>query len=558
MSTLADNLQSLASRHLPALLTHLWSSTIFLAVALIVIVLLRKRLTAGTRFTIALVGIAKFAIPGTVVMNALRSLGATLLPTKAPEQLEIPWRVLTGPFTLAGPEPRGGFGLLIALGASLLVTVVLVGRFTLMRQRLTALSVRTALPPEPREVEALARARRRVGVRRSIDLARSPIPETPAVLRAFRPVIVLPLAGCDDLSDAELESILCHECAHVARHDNLIARLEYLVCALFWFHPLIWIAKRIAATERERACDEVVSASAGERDTYLAALAKFCHAAIAPRLPGVSCMATSKLKERMDHVMGYPEFRTRAMSPRRVGIVAAASLVAFTVVSGLVGEGRAWAETSTAEKESPTANASAERLEVNVAPGSEAGTFACFVTLLQIPSHEKSFVEALGTRIGEKSEKVWGEQDSDGNGHEYRLSCSINESGTEAVVELRRTRVETGKATSTKILASKVSIARGGTSIQPAQGASTPDAVKAKQQFTGAPIDMSLKDADLRDVIKTFGQLTSLEMRVADGIEGKVSVQWDNVPWDQAFDQLMTEYGLNYRKEESVIHISTK
>lgn len=529
MSTLADSLQSLASRHLPALLTHLWSSTIFLAVALIGIVLLRKRLTAGTRFTIVLVGIAKFAIPGTVVMSALRSLGATLLPTKAPEQLEIPWRALTGPFTLAGSAPREGFGLLIALSASLLVTLVLITRFTLMRQRLTALSVRTALPPEPREVEALARARRRVGVRRSIDIARSPIPEAPAVLRAFRPVIILPLSGCDDLSDAELESLLCHECAHVARHDNLIARLEYLVCALFWFHPLIWIAQRIAATERERACDEVVSASAGERDTYLAALAKFCHAAIAPRLPGVSCMATSKLKERMDHVMGYPEFRTRAMSPRRVGLLTVASLVVFTAVSGLVGGGTAVAEPSKPTKGPYSVKVSAER---------SGGTVTIRGAVSEVSTAkliaEPSIVVAAGQGANTRST----------NG-DTEVEFDASPAGDD-----------------TFLIA--VKIARNGKTVQTGRFAVVVDQDDEKPRpgknssFTGEPIDLSLKNADLRDVIKTFGQLTMLEMKFESEIDGKVTVEWHNVPWDQAFDELMKEHGLTYRAEGSVIYISKK
>lgn len=532
MSTLAESLQSLASRHLPALLTHLWSSTIFLVVALAVIVLLRRRLTAGTRFTIALVGIAKFAIPGTAVMSALRSLGATLLPTRAPEQLEIPWRALTGPFTLAGAAPREGFGLLIAVGASLLVSLVLITRFTLMRQRLIALSVKTALPPEPREVEALARARRRVGVRRSIDLARSPVPEAPAVLRTFRPVIILPLSGCDDLSDAELESILCHECAHVARHDNLVARLEYLVCALFWFHPLIWIAQRIAATERERACDEVVSASAGERDTYLAALAKFCHAAIAPRLPGVSCMATSKLKERMDHVMGYPEFRTRAMSPRRVGLVAAASLVAFTAVSGLVDGGSASAEASSGSKDPYVVKIVAERSGDTVTlhgKVSEAGT----AKVISEPT--------IVVKVGQGA-KTW--------------STSADRN-----IEFD---VQPGPSDEPPTFLAKVTIESGGKTVQttrmvvhPSNANGSSEAAD-KPAFSGTPIDLSLKDAELRDVIKVFGQLTMIEMRLESEIEGKVTVEWHNVPWDQAFDELMREHGLTYRVEGSVIYIAKK
>ncbi|MBI2213524.1 MAG: hypothetical protein HYU52_07750 [Acidobacteria bacterium] len=529
MNALADGFQSHVSHHLPAFLSHLWSSTIFLALALFVVYALRKRITAGTRFTIVLIGMAKFAIPATAVMNSLGALREMILPTQAPAQLEVPLRMLTGPFTLASKTPQEGLVLPIAAAASILISLILIARFTLSRQRLIALSVRTALPPDRREVEALARARRRAGVGRSIDLARSPIPEAPAVLRTFRPVIILPITGCDDLSDAELESILCHECAHVARHDNVLARLEHVVCALFWFHPLIWIAQRIAATERERACDEVVSASAEQRDTYLAAIAKFCHAAIAPRLPGVSCMATSKLKERMDHVMGYPEFRTRALSPRRVGLVAAASLLAFTAASGLVGAGKASGDSPKELKGPYSVKVTAERSGESVTirgSVSEAGT----AKLISEPSIVVAAGEKATTRSTNGDTEVVFDAAPAGN-DAFLIEVRISRNG-----EL----VQTGRFA--------VVVDNKDEKSRPAEN----------PRFTGEPIDLSLKNANLRDVIKTFGQLTMLDMRLESDIEGVVTVEWHNVPWDQAFDELMKEHGLTYRTEGSVVHIQKK
>ena len=40
------------------------------------------------------------------------------------------------------------------------------------------------------------------------------------------------------LDDDELESLLAHECPHVARRDNFIALIEALLRAVFWFNPL--------------------------------------------------------------------------------------------------------------------------------------------------------------------------------------------------------------------------------------------------------------------------------------------------------------------------------
>jgi hypothetical protein len=199
---------------------------------------------------------------------------------------------------------------------------------------------RTALPARPREAAALERARRRTGARGRIGIARSPLPEAPAVLGIRRPLILLPLAGCDDLSDDELESLLRHECAHVIRRDNLLAGFTSVLGSLFWFHPLVWIARRILSVERERACDEIAVGSGEGKETYLTALAKFCHVAIGPELPGISRMATAHLKKRMDHIMRYPMLRAQSPSPSRAALLTATALALFTLAAGLVGSER--------------------------------------------------------------------------------------------------------------------------------------------------------------------------------------------------------------------------
>jgi type IV pilus assembly protein PilQ len=62
----------------------------------------------------------------------------------------------------------------------------------------------------------------------------------------------------------------------------------------------------------------------------------------------------------------------------------------------------------------------------------------------------------------------------------------------------------------------------------------------------------------LRDVIGTFGRITGMAMQVDDSVQGKVSVSWHNVPWDQAFDSLLKDNGLTYRIEGKTIHVSKK
>src|SRR5262249_8572343 len=72
-----------------------------------------------------------------------------------------------------------------------------------------------------------------------------------------RPAIVLP----DDArrwADADLRRAIVHELEHVRRGDWASQSVARVVCACYWFHPLVWIAWRQLALEAERACDDAV------------------------------------------------------------------------------------------------------------------------------------------------------------------------------------------------------------------------------------------------------------------------------------------------------------
>lgn len=77
-------------------------------------------------------------------------------------------------------------------------------------------------------------------------------------------------------------------------------------------------------------------------------------------------------------------------------------------------------------------------------------------------------------------------------------------------------------------------------------------------QYTGTPISLTLREADLRDVIATFAKLTGTDIQVDPDVQGKVTVAWQNVPWDEAFDSLLQENGLTYKMDGRTIHVSKK
>ena len=75
-------------------------------------------------------------------------------------------------------------------------------------------------------------------------------------------------------------------------------------------------------------------------------------------------------------------------------------------------------------------------------------------------------------------------------------------------------------------------------------------------RYTGEPISLSLKDADLRDVIKTFADLTDINIVVDPTVRGKVTLELHEVPWDQAFELILHLNGLDYHLANNVMYIA--
>jgi TonB family protein len=73
----------------------------------------------------------------------------------------------------------------------------------------------------------------------------------------FCPVIVLP-SGAEHWPEDRRRVVLSHELAHIARHDWLLQICAELVRALYWFHPLAWLAAARLRQESERSCDDAV------------------------------------------------------------------------------------------------------------------------------------------------------------------------------------------------------------------------------------------------------------------------------------------------------------
>lgn len=80
--------------------------------------------------------------------------------------------------------------------------------------------------------------------------------------------------------------------------------------------------------------------------------------------------------------------------------------------------------------------------------------------------------------------------------------------------------------------------------------------VGGERQYFGEPIDMSLKDADVVETLRSFAEISGLNIVVQPQVGGRVTVELHNVPWDQALEQILKINNLGYEVEGNIMRIA--
>lgn len=202
------------------------------------------------------------------------------------------------------------------------------------RWRLWRLMGRTRRVDRGRLTEETARAARTLGVARGVTIHVAPFPAVPRTWGVLAPRLLLPTEA-ERWTPARLRAVLLHELAHVRRRDALTQSLAALACAVYWFHPMVWVAANSMRRDRERAADDLVLASGTSGATYaghLVDLARSLSPAASPEFATASMLRRSQLSERIEAVLDAGRSR-REPGEAAVGGTLLAGLVA---VAGLV------------------------------------------------------------------------------------------------------------------------------------------------------------------------------------------------------------------------------
>jgi type IV pilus assembly protein PilQ len=76
------------------------------------------------------------------------------------------------------------------------------------------------------------------------------------------------------------------------------------------------------------------------------------------------------------------------------------------------------------------------------------------------------------------------------------------------------------------------------------------------RQFTGHPISLDFQGADLRAVLRTFAEISGLNIVIDPAVQGTVDVALRDVPWDQALDIILRANKLGYSVDGTIVRIA--
>lgn len=111
-----------------------------------------------------------------------------------------------------------------------------------------------------------------LGIKRKVQVWLSESIDVPSVIGFFKPFILLPAAAITQLNTQQLESILLHELAHIARQDLLLNMFQTVAKLMLFFNPFAAFLNKQIENERENCCDDWVINHQYNKETYANAL----------------------------------------------------------------------------------------------------------------------------------------------------------------------------------------------------------------------------------------------------------------------------------------------
>ncbi len=309
-----------------------------------------------------------------------------------------------GPSESAATSARVGW----SVGAAVLLLALMAALWRLRRMTADGLP----WPAADALVRTLADER---GVRPAVAVLLHEAVSAPVVSGLLRPTILLPL-DAREWSDPDLRRTLVHELEHVRRGDWLLQLFARTMCAVYWFHPLVWMAWRRLRLECECACDDAVARASddmtndAERADYAEQLVMLAERMSRSRShPALAMASRSDLSVRVAALLDRHQMRGRASAPAVIGmaaigmaavaLMAPLRLVAVSRAPGVTTSDERPAGAQTGRGQAPRVDALAEALSSRLLEVAERGDVGRVTDLLNGGADANVTVSGDGTPL---------------------------------------------------------------------------------------------------------------------------------------------------------------
>lgn len=165
-----------------------------------------------------------------------------------------------------------------------------------------------------------------MNIQRKIQIYLSKIAKSPMTIGFLRPVILLPIASVNHLTQEQLEAVILHELAHIQRSDYLLNILQSVAELMLFFNPFAHALSKNIHLEREKSCDDWVMQYPYQPALYANALLKIAKLQQAPALALSAAGKQGQLKIRVQRLFTIPPKKSYKLV---VGMIACLCLAFF-------------------------------------------------------------------------------------------------------------------------------------------------------------------------------------------------------------------------------------
>lgn len=164
----------------------------------------------------------------------------------------------------------------------------------------------------------------------AIEIATSPMISGPVTVGVGRWVLLVPPGFLEGVAPDDLDALLAHEFAHMARRDFAKNILYGLLSIPASHHPLLWLTRARLAESRELVCDAQAADALAGRESYARSLLRLAsmlsESTTAGAMHAVAIFDTNNFERR---IMDLKQKRSEFRGIRRVAVLGVCSTIAL-------------------------------------------------------------------------------------------------------------------------------------------------------------------------------------------------------------------------------------